>query len=286
MGCDGVPAAYWYFVLVVVSLVLLIVALRHRRDWKLLVLHLSIFSIIHPFEVFVLSIKGYLYKPGILTLPAGADNFLGAFISDLFIVPASSVVIRAFSLSWRSILYIAAIFTGIDWFFTVLGIYQHFWWKSIYTGIGLIVLYTISGWLWTGLKEQRQSLPFRLLIIHLTYFSLQSAITFAANRGGLLFKLQVPYLQLNAPKEMAIIISVYQLIVSVTVVLCIGLKMPWQYRTLGIGVIVALNWAIGHFDIFVPQVEITPYHLILVPVVSLTLLIVLFRAAKLDYLFP
>jgi hypothetical protein len=284
-----VSSAYWYYGLVAVSLVLLIVALRHRRDWKLLVLHLNVSSIIHPFEVFVLVTDGYRYLPGILPeslFPIGADNIMGAFISDLFIVPASAVFINAFSLSWRSILCIAAIFTGIDWLFTALGIYQHFWWKSIYTGIGLTILYTISGWLWNGLKEQRQALPFRLLIIHLTYFSLQSVITFAANRGGLLFTMQVEYFQLAPEKIMLILLSAYQLIVSAIVVLCIGLKMPLRYRILGIGVIIALNWAIGHFGIFVPQVEITPHHLILVPVVAVALLIILFRVAKLDYLFP
>ncbi|MCL6611697.1 MAG: hypothetical protein K6T66_09190 [Peptococcaceae bacterium] len=280
------PAAYWYSGLVIVSLILLILALQHRKDWKLLVLHLSIFSIIHPFEVFVLATKGYMYKPGILIFPPGADNFLGAFISDLFIVPASAVVINAFSLSWRSTLCIATIFTCIDWFFTVIGIYQHFWWKSIYTGVGLIILYAISNWLWKGLKKQQQSLPFRLLIIHLTYFSLQSALFFVVNRGGQLFKLQIPNFQFSTPEIMAILASIYQLMLSITVVLSIGLRMPWLYRTLGIGAIVAVNWAIGYSGIFLPQVEITPYHLILFPVVAIALLIILFRAAKLDFLFP
>lgn len=280
------PGAFWYFGLVAISLVLLILALRHRRDWKLLVLHLSVFSIIHPFEVFVISMKGYLFKPGVLDLPAGADNFFGAYISDFFIVPASAVLISSFSLSWSSIMFIAAIFTGIDWFFTELGIYQHFWWKSIYTGIGLIILYTISGWLWTNLRKQHQLLLFRLLIIHLSFFSIQSVLFFAANRGGQLFKMQVPYLQLYTPEMMAILISIYQLIVSITVVLCIGLKIPWQYRALGIGVIVALTWAVGYFGIFVPQVDISPYHLILFPVLAVALLTALFRVAKLDYIFP
>lgn len=280
------PPAYWYFGLVIASLVLLILALWYRRDWKLLVLHLGIFSVIHPFELVVLATGGYTYKPGILNSPAGADNFLGAYISDLFIVPISAVIICAFLLPWRSILCIAAIFTGIDWFFTVLDIYRHFWWKSIYTGVGLIILYAISKWLWNGLEERRRSLPFRLLIIHLTFFALQSALTFAANRGGQLFMMQVPFLQLGGPKIMAFLVSAYQFIVSVTVMLCTGLKMPWRYRLTGLGVLFALNWAIGHFGIFVPQVEISPHYLILVPVVTVALLIVLFRAAELDYLFP
>lgn len=276
--------ANWYLVLVVAGLGMLAAALLYRRDWKLLVLHLSLFSIIHPFEVVVMVTGGYRYMPGVL--PAGPDNFLGAYVSDLFIVPASAVFISAFSLSWRATLCIAAIFTGIDWFFTELGVYRHIWWKSIYTGVGLIILYAISGWLWTGLREQRQSLPFRLLIIHLAYFSIQSTITFAANRGGQLFKMQMAILHMGTTEIQAILVSIYQLIVSATVVLCIGLKIPLRYRAVGIGVIIALNWAIGHFGIFVPQVAITPHHLILVPAASIALLTVIFRAAGLNYLFP
>ncbi|WP_425060168.1 hypothetical protein SCACP_08350 [Sporomusa carbonis] len=276
---------YWYYGLVVASLVLLIAALQHRRDWKLLVLHLSIFSLIHPFEVVVLTTNGYVYLPGIL--PAAADNFAGAFISDFFIIPASAVFISAFSLSWRFILCFAALFTGIDWYFTSLGIYQHFWWKSIYTGIGLIVLYAISAWLWSNLHKSRPPLLFRLLIIHFTYFALQSAITFAVNRGGQLFTMQMASLPLDEPdKMMNVLISIYQLIVSATVVLCMGLKLPFRYRTLGIGVIVGLNWVIEHFGIFVPQANISPYHIIFVPVLASVLLQILFKITRVDYLFP
>jgi hypothetical protein len=62
--------------------------------------------------------------------------------------------------------------------------------------------------------------------------------------------------------------------------------MPWRYRTLGIGAVVALNWAMGYFGIFVPKINVTAHHLILGPLVAVALLIGLFRAAKIDYLFP
>lgn len=279
------PGAYWYYGLIIASLLLLAAAFWFRKDWKLLVLHLSIASLIHPVEVVVLTLHGYHYSPGILSSPI--DTILGAYISDFFIVPASAVFISAFSLSWRSILCSAAIFTGIDWYFTILGIYQHFWWRSIYTGLGLIILYAISAWLWTALNKYRQPLWFRLLIIHLSYFSLQSSITFAANQGGKLFIMQVPYVLLSDPTRwLLILVSVYQLLVSVMVMLCLGLKIPCRYRTLGIGGIIGLNWAIGYFGIFVPKANITPHHLMIVPAIAIALLIFLFRAAKLDYLFP
>ncbi|MDF9409582.1 hypothetical protein L7E55_14675 [Pelotomaculum isophthalicicum JI] len=263
---------------------ILAVVLLHRRDWKLLVLHLSIFSMIHPFEVVILATNGYRYMPGIF--PTGVDNYLGTYISNFFIIPASAVLIYAYSLSWRYIVGFAAIFTCIDWLFAALGIYQHFWWKSIYTGIGLIIVYAVSGWLWNGLKKRRQVLPFRFLMILLTYFSIESAITFAVNRGGQLFKLLIAYYELSAPGKLQLILaSSYHLIVSVIVALFLGIKMPLRYRTLGVGMIIVLNWAIGHFGIFVPQVGITSHHLILVQIVSVAVLIFLFKAAKLNYFF-
>ena len=279
------PAAYWYYGLVVISFILFATAFRFRKDWKLLVLHLSVYSVIHPFEVVVTTTGAYSFMPEILH--TNVDVILGAYISDLLIVPASAVIINAFSLSWRANLCIAAIFTGVDWFFTTLGIYQHFWWKSIYTGLGLIPLYTISNWFWTELNKCRPSLPFRLLVIHLTYFALQSTITFAANRGGQLFIMQIPYMHFDDPTKMMVILgSLYQFIVSAVIVLSLGVKMPCRYRLLGIAGIILLNWAIGYFGIFVPKVSITSHQLILVPIITVALMIILFRAAKLDYLFP
>ncbi len=279
------PAAFWYYGLVIVSIVLITVSLRHRQDWKLLVLHLTITSIIYPVEVLIFLTKGYKYKPDILLYPPGADNILGAYVSDFFIVPASAVLIQAFSLSRPVILGIAGIFTGIDWFFTVLGIYQHFWWKSVYTGMGLLVLYTVSGWLWTGIKNQHWSLLFRLLVIYLTHFALQGVLFFAANRGGVLFQMHFPHIEADIPQLMTVLVGLYQLIISAAVTAGTGLKRR-RYKVLGIFAALAVTWAIGHFGIFIPQAEITPYHLLILSAAALVATIALFRAAKLDCLIP
>lgn len=274
------PAAFWYYGLVIVSIVLITVSLRHRQDWKLLVLHLGIASIIYPVEVFIFVTKGYKYKPDILVYPPGADNILGAYISDFFIVPASAVLIQAFSLSRPAILCIAGLFTGIDWFFTVLGIYQHFWWKSIYTGIGLLVLYTVSDWFWTGIKNQHRSRLFRLFVIYLTHFALQGVFFFAVNRGGVLFQMHIPQLQADIP-QLTVLVGLYQLIISAAVTVGVGLKHR-RYKALGIFAAAAVTWAIGHFGIFIPQADITPYHLLILSAAALAVTVALFRAAKLD----
>lgn len=140
--------AYWYYGLVIISLALLIISISHKKDFKLLVLSLTIADIIQAFELFVLIIlPGYRFLPQILPDPS-LDNIAGGYVSDFFIVPAFAAAINAFSLSWVSIAGIAAIFTVIDWLFNNLGIFEHYWWNSLYTGIGLIILFAISKWIW------------------------------------------------------------------------------------------------------------------------------------------
>ncbi|WP_373325498.1 hypothetical protein [Sporomusa paucivorans] len=280
------PSAYWYYGLVVIALILLAASLLYKKDWKLLVLQLTITGIIHPFEIVVLILTdAYRYFPGILA-DLRLDNYLGSYISNSLIVPASAVAINAFSLSWGYIVPIAVIFTGIDWFFATLGIYQHFWWKSGYTGIGLIILYGISRKIWSGLQEKRNCSIFRLTVIYLTYASIHNIIVFLVNQGGELFKFQVP-LAGDPEKFHQGFFYLYLFITSVIIVLVIGLKLPLHYRLLGIAFLTFVYWVIGGYHIFVPQVDdISAWQLILVPIIVVPILMCLFRIAKIDYIFP
>ena len=280
------PSAYWYYGLIVVALVLLVASLIHSKDWRLLVLQLTIAGIIHPFEIVVLILmEAYRYLPGIVA-NLRLDNYLGSYVSNSLIVPASAVAINAFSLSWGYIVGVAAIFTGIDWYFATIGIYQHFWWKSAYTGIGLIILYGISRWIWSGLQEKRRCTIFRLAVIYLTYASIHNLVAFLANKGGQLFRFQLP-LAGDSEKFHQGFFYLYLLVTSVIISLLIGLKLPLHYRLLGIAFLTFLYWIIGKYQIFAPQVDgIAAWQLILVPIIVVPIVICLFRMAKLDYIFP
>ncbi len=280
------PSAYWYYGLIVVALVLLAASLIHSKDWRLLVLQLTIAGIIHPFEIVVLILmEAYRYLPGIVA-NLRLDNYLGSYISNSLIVPASAVAINAFSLSWGYIVGVAAIFTGIDWYFATIGIYQHFWWKSAYTGIGLIILYGISRWIWSGLQEKRRCTIFRFAVIYLTYASIHNLVAFLANKGGQLFRFQLP-LAGDSEKFHQGFFYLYLLVTSVIISLLIGLKLPLHYRLLGIAFLAFLYWIIGKYHIFAPQVDgIAAWQLILVPIIVVPVVIGLFRMAKLDYIFP
>lgn len=248
-------------------------------------LHINVAAIIHPFEILILIIlNAYQYLPGILPDPR-LDNYLGSYVSNSLIVPASAVTINAFSLPLGYTFGIAALFTGIDWYFTVIGIYKHLWWKSIYTGVGLSILYAMSKRMWAGLQELRPSLLFRLLVIYLTYTSIYNVIILLLNKGGQLFRFQA---QWGEPEKVHQgFFYLYLLITGIIVTLAIGLKLRLRYRLLGIVVLILLNWAIGYYHIFAPQVaDISAHQLIFVTIIAVFINILFFFMARLNYLFP
>lgn len=284
MGCVNLSGKYWYYGLIALSLVFLVMAIRHRGNWKLFVMQLMIFAVIHPFELVVLLTNGYRYLPGITHTVV--DIHIGSFISNLCIVPASAVLLNAYQLSWRYKLGFAVIFTFVDWYFTVLGIYQHFWWKSIYTGLGLLILYTLNDLMWSKISRQRVSQGFRLVSIYLTYFALHTVLAFAVNQGGVVFQFQLESIPLGSVKTMGLISVLYQAVISCVVTLAIGLKIAFRYRVLGALVIVGLNGLLGHFGVFVPLAPVHVQWLLFIPLVSIGLLSLLFKKAHLKYLFP
>lgn len=280
------PSACMYYGLGIFGLALMVVSLLYKRDWKLFVLHISIAAIIHPFEIAVLIIgEGYRYLPGILADPQ-LDNYIGSYISNLLIVPASAVIINAFSLSWIYELGIAAIFTVIDWYFTTIGIYQHMWWKSAYTGLGLVILYQIGRWIWSGLQEKQPRLRFRLFIIYLTYALIHNLFVFIVNQSGQLFRFQVPWPG-DPEKYHQGLFYLYLFFTSVIITLCIGLKVRLRYRLAGLASLGLLYWSIGKYHIFVSHMSgVASWQLIIVPIIVTPVVIRLFSMAKLDYLFP
>lgn len=280
------PSAYWYYGLMIISLILIVVSLIYKKDLRLLALHLQISAVIYPFEIIVLILlNGYYYLPGILQ-DARLDNYLGSYVSNFFIIPASAVVINAFSMSWNYVIGIAAIFMGIDWYFTELGIYRHFWWKSLYTGIGLCILYEISKWIWRGLHTKEPSLWFRVFTIYMTYASLHNIIVFSLNRGGELFRFQINWF-LDPEKGHQFFSFLHLMFTSIIITICLGLRLRFRYRLISIVILTMLNCFLEQHYIFIPLMEnISAIYFILVSMIVVLLIIVLFTLAKLKYLFP
>ena len=101
---------------------------------------LATLGIVYLLEsILVISFRSYTYYPEIVD-DLFQDAVLGNVFSQVSISSTSAFAI-VFGLSYKWYFIFAVVYFLIEELFIKLGIYQHFWYKSIYTGIGFIPLF-------------------------------------------------------------------------------------------------------------------------------------------------
>ncbi|MFX3635740.1 MAG: hypothetical protein ACE3L7_13620 [Candidatus Pristimantibacillus sp.] len=178
-GVDLIPAFVPYLLLIVISLMLFAFSWHKSKHAKIIIpFYICISGIIYIFELVVYIIfDSYHYMPGVFT-DRFYDSAFGAVVSNGFIAPSTCIFIAIFGLGFWWILLIAAGFMGIEQTFIHLGIYEHVWWKTIYTGIGLTILFLTGKWIWHKIGKADNHYLFRLIVLYLINVSLQGSVIF------------------------------------------------------------------------------------------------------------
>jgi hypothetical protein len=83
----------------------------------------------------------YQYFPKIIKHNAYYDSNVGALVSNLMIVPTLAVFIAVFELNWIWKTFFVLFLTFTEILFVNINIYVHYWWKTIYTTLGLFFVY-------------------------------------------------------------------------------------------------------------------------------------------------
>lgn len=133
-----------YLILATLSLAALGALLLHFRAARPLILFLSYAGMIYVFEFFVLiCFDSYSYFPHLIDI-AYYDNVTGAVVSNLLAVPIAAVYVAIFRWKWRWIAVLSLGYGGIDWLFIQLGIYEHHWWNTAYTILGVFFFFLLA----------------------------------------------------------------------------------------------------------------------------------------------
>lgn len=168
--------AYFYLTLILLSTALLIFTLWKHRDPKLFLLYLAMGGLTYIYEyiIFIL-FKSYNYHPEILTNEF-YDSIIGAISSNGFTIPILTVFVAAFQISWIGRLALALFIMLVETLFLNLALYEHYWYKTIYTGIGLLIAFYISThWLWFLRNDLSKRISFLTLTLSV-YFIISSFI--------------------------------------------------------------------------------------------------------------
>lgn len=131
----------WYVLLAVTSVVTMVFAVRKSRNRKYTIAFtLAILGFTYLLEsVLAISLHSYTYYPGIVD-----DLFQDAVLGNMFSqisISCTTILILEYNLSYKWYFLISFIYYLIENLFVKLGIYMHFWYRSIYTFIGLILLF-------------------------------------------------------------------------------------------------------------------------------------------------
>ncbi|HLU22600.1 MAG TPA: hypothetical protein VKZ77_08945 [Bacillaceae bacterium] len=173
-----IPNFLPFLALVVISIIIFIISWVKASNKRVVPFFLCIIGLIFLFEYVILVIfKSYEYYPEIFSNNY-FDNILGANISNGFIVPSVAVLIAVFNLGFWWIIFIILGFACIEELFLHLDIYQHFWWKTIYTSIGMLINFYLGKWIWRLIQNHLDWFQLRFSILYFTNVAIQGTLTF------------------------------------------------------------------------------------------------------------
>jgi len=187
-----VNAAFWtntiWFLLLFVTSIITNVLILYKTD-NIKFAMAFLFSIIGFSFILeatlVLGFNAYSYYPKIFR-DSYLDIIFGNYFSQIS-VSSTSLLLVIYNLSyiWYSIF--ALIYFLIDVFFVKLGIYEHFWFKSIYTFFGFILFSLVTKKWYKRAKNSTNSFINYISL----YFSVASISTFTIFLGQRLLGIQL-----------------------------------------------------------------------------------------------
>ncbi|OIU72451.1 hypothetical protein [Rossellomorea aquimaris] len=146
-----------FLALTVFSLFLLAYTISKNREKSHLIFLFWLFicglAFLFEFIIFIL-FKSYEYDPGIL-VNQYSDSVLGSIVSQAFAVPVAITFIVVTNLRIRAIIFIIGLFFMIETLFLYLEVYVHYWWRSIFTSMFLILTVILSKLWWNSLDKDR-----------------------------------------------------------------------------------------------------------------------------------
>lgn len=163
----------WFIVISLLAFLLVVLSLWKGRvpRSRLILVFLLINGISFIFEyVIKILFHSYDYYPNVLS-NHWLDSLFGALISQAIIIPSVAMFIVAFQLNVSGIMGFCLLLMGIEELFLWLGIYEHNWWKTVYTGFFVFIGFFIGKWWETKLIDRNAWVDWVNIFMILTLLS-------------------------------------------------------------------------------------------------------------------
>lgn len=130
---------------------------KTKNKKRVFTLLMSNIGFAYLLEFFVLNIfNAYKYKPRMMKKKY-FDNNLGAILSQAIFVPFTAVFLTTLKIGWVGKVMGGVYFSLVEFVFLRINVYEHNWWKTVYTLI-LIPLYLKVSDIWNMFLAKKYSL--------------------------------------------------------------------------------------------------------------------------------
>ncbi|KUO74448.1 MAG: hypothetical protein APF81_14555 [Desulfosporosinus sp. BRH_c37] len=223
----------WFFLLFVTSIITNVIIFHKTNNKKFCIAFLfSIIGLSFVFEaILVLGLNAYSYYPKLFR-DSYLDIIFGNYFSQISI-SSTSLLLATFDLSYVWYGIFAIIYFIIDIIFVKLGIYEHFWYKSIYTIFGFI-LFSFLARKWYIIAKKSTNYFINYLSL---YFCVASFSTFSIFLGQRLLGIQllrsnIFFTDINRNNTSSGFI--YQFIVLNYLIILYKSRLNWIVKTLAL----------------------------------------------------
>jgi len=224
----------WYILLGVLTIVELVLAIVHAKNrQRAIAFYLTITGIVLTFETIILFfMKAYVYYPMIIQNPPRPfDNVLAGNLFSQFSVGASAllVVVLNFKSYWFFIF--GVIYGIIEELFLALGIYQHNWYRTWMTVLGIPLFIWVVKKMYVKLLQGIKPTYYYVYI----FFALYTCNVITLIWGVfMLFRIQDFNTTLISDPEVSRLYGAlgHFLLLSISIMLIYFLRLKWIWKAL------------------------------------------------------
>ncbi|MFS0635459.1 hypothetical protein AB1K84_06115 [Mesobacillus foraminis] len=152
------PNYLWFFLLAILGLFFIIFSLKNSKIPKAqaVCIFLVMSGMAYAFEYIIFILLGsYEYHVDFFQ-NQWLDSTFGSIFSQALVVPAICMYIASLRLNVFWMIGFAGLLMGIEELFLRLGLYEHHWWKTPYTGMFLMLAFGIAKW-WARMLSLQKS---------------------------------------------------------------------------------------------------------------------------------
>ncbi|QVY60001.1 hypothetical protein [Cytobacillus gottheilii] len=165
----------WYAILGIIGCIMIWCTYK-KTDLRLYIaLYIFTMGLAFFLDYFVLILfDAYAYHPNVFQ-DNWYDNTVGSSMSQALFIPSLLMLMVTFQMKLRMIVFLLFGVFLIEELFTMINIYEHYWWKSWYTFIILFIsIYILK--MWRNLLKQQ--IPFtRFLTIYMAITTCMQGLT-------------------------------------------------------------------------------------------------------------